>query len=157
LISFHFFHCFSLWQLRSISRIQLVRQINPSEPMLALPFKKFGGFDFGSGGFSVAGVPLYIGAASQNSSCGVCPGGLDSMTHTAATGLVIWDGGIVLAKFLEHQHDKLHRLQSKGQSEVHIVVDLNDKHVIEVGSGPGVIWRWQNDGMAMACRWHVRP
>ena len=121
-----------LAQLPVVCRVQLIRKLpKDKSPVLALPYKQFGDIDFEGGEFKISGVPLYIGDGKKQCSNEIgahekhAPS--RNSSHTAATGLTIWDGSIVLAKFLEH-----HNLQQER------LVPIAGNQVVEVGSGTGL-------------------
>lgn len=80
----------------------------PPEGPLLLPGRKFP-LDFEGGGLAIAGAPLRIGE-QPNTGLG--------------TGLTIWDGSVVLAKYLEHRAAQL---------------GLAAHSVLELGAGTGVV------------------
>lgn len=79
----------------------------PSGPLL-LPGRKFP-LNFDCGEFTIFGRPVLIGE-KNNTGLG--------------TGLTIWDGSTVLAKYLEHQA---------------IALELSRQTVLELGAGTGVV------------------
>jgi archaellin len=78
-----------------------------SSSLLALPWKEFGSINLSDGSFRIDNKPLRIEEVSNT--------GL-------GTGLNVWDGSIVLSKYLESHKDL-----------------VNQKNVLEVGSGTGVV------------------
>jgi predicted nicotinamide N-methyase len=85
-----------------------------SAPLLALPGRLFN-FDFAGGEFRVRNLPLHVAClpGSQRDA---------AKQKDADTGLTIWDGSVLLAKYLERRQQGLHGL-----------------HVLELGSGVGVV------------------
>lgn len=78
---------------------------------LLLPGRRFP-FRFETGEFTIHDIPIYINETNYNPTVG--PHG--------ATGLMVWDGSIVLAKYLEYRYPTLER-----------------KSIIEIGSGTGIV------------------
>lgn len=74
------------------------------EPILALPWREFD-VDLHHGGFEIAGKGLRI---------------LEESNTGKGTGLVVWDGSVMLAKYLEHS----------GK--------VDGKRVLEMGAGTGL-------------------
>ena len=149
-------------------------------PMLALPYKSFS-FRFEAGEMLVGGAPLYIGVEEDGeratgeataavdkggAQCGGAAGtgvnadagtedGGPALTHTAKTGLSIWDGSVVLAKYLEHKDGATTAVAAEASlsqplpppppPSITAVArgDTNDcvrgLHVLEVGAGTGLV------------------
>eukprot|EP01138_Halocafeteria_seosinensis_P014404 gb/GECG01014705.1/.p1 GENE.gb/GECG01014705.1/~~gb/GECG01014705.1/.p1 ORF type:complete len:300 (+),score=27.99 gb/GECG01014705.1/:1-900(+) len=82
------------------------RELN-SGPTLALPGRKFN-FDWSGGEFTIHGSPLFI---QQRENTGI------------GTGLTIWDGAVLLAKYLEHRYHSV----------------LSGRRVLELGAGTGIV------------------
>jgi predicted nicotinamide N-methyase len=82
----------------------------PPPGTLLLPGRLFP-LDFSGGELTIHGTPLFIDEATN---AGAGPDG--------ATGLTVWDGSVVLAKYLEAAHPS-----------------LAAKRVVEVGSGTGIV------------------
>ncbi|ETV97919.1 hypothetical protein H310_09236 [Aphanomyces invadans] len=83
-----------------------------SQPVLAIASRSFG-FAFERGEFRVHGVPLYIGEVGNTGK---------------GTGLTIWDGSVVLARYLEHVS------LSVGHDD-----NVRGKRVLELGAGTGLV------------------
>lgn len=69
------------------------------------------------------GLQLRLDACGQQLSISQAP---SSLSQVGVTGGVIWDSGVILAKFLEHSADS------------HLV-DFRGKKVVELGSGCGLV------------------
>lgn len=82
-----------------------------SSTVLLLPGRKFP-LNFGAGEFTVHGTPLFTNESTYRADAG--PDG--------ATGLTVWDGSVVLAKYLEATHKS-----------------LQGKRVVELGAGTGIV------------------
>mmetsp|Transcript_6493 Transcript_6493/g.8254 ORF Transcript_6493/g.8254 Transcript_6493/m.8254 type:complete len:313 (-) Transcript_6493:524-1462(-) len=79
-----------------------------SSSMLALTWREFD-VDLHHGGFTISGLPLKIQERANSGE---------------GTGLIVWDGSIVLAKFLEHNF---------------AFPQLQGKKVLELGAGTGLV------------------
>lgn len=103
------FECLvSVKQLQNANRLRIEKKDDAIiDPPLALPWKDFS-YDFAGGEFRINNKPLYIEQ-------------MDSAE--LGTGLTIWDGSVVLAKYLEQCADVL----------------VKDKRVIELGCGTGLV------------------
>jgi predicted nicotinamide N-methyase len=97
--------------LPRVARIQLTALGNlAKKEMLALPFKMY---DPAEGGIVIRDKRITIAESTSD------PG----LAHETRTGFSVWDGSIVLAKYLEHSC---------------AVEDLSRSNVLEVGCGPGL-------------------
>jgi len=81
------------------------------EKILSLPGRLFD-FNFAEGDFQVGGKSIYVSSLQKRTT---------SEQVDADTGLTIWDGSVILAKYLEH----------RGH--------LDGKRVLELGSGVGLV------------------
>jgi len=93
---------------------------------LALPWRAYGGYTFtgdGSapGAFTIAGVPLVLSTRSPGVSQDA-GASLSDLGPDGATGLTLWDGAVLLAKFLEAHPEK-----------------ISGCHVGELGAGTGLV------------------
>ena len=105
---FEFHRCQKRWiALTSESDDSSIDQ----EKMLSLPGRLFD-FNFAEGDFRVGGKSIYVSALQKRTT---------SEQVDADTGLTIWDGSVILAKYLEHRGN------------------LDGKRVLALGSGVGLV------------------
>ncbi|KAI8801975.1 putative methyltransferase-domain-containing protein [Cladochytrium replicatum] len=81
--------------------------------------------------FMVGGKPIYLASAEEGDHDSL----VDSLPHEQKTAFSVWDCSIVLAQFLDHNQNMI----TADQSSPYKDLDLRNRHVLELGSGRGVV------------------
>ncbi|RHY49097.1 hypothetical protein DYB30_007350 [Aphanomyces astaci] len=100
-------------QIQSHTRVFVAPSQSTPPPVLAIASRSFG-LAFEKGEFLIHGTPLYIGEVGNTGK---------------GTGLTIWDGSVVLAKYLEHATSSF--VQNEDS--------VRGKRVLELGAGTGLV------------------